>query len=52
MYFPLFWELCSVLKVFWVGLQSINVVFPDHTHLLFYWIMERKADLKNPGLEL
>ena len=20
----------------WIGLQSVSVVFPDHTHLLFY----------------
>ena len=24
------------LKVPWVGLQYVIVVFPDHTHLLFY----------------
>ena len=24
------------LTVLWDGLQSVIVVFPDHTHLLFY----------------
>ena len=26
-----FSSMCSVLKVPWVGLQCVNVVFPDHT---------------------
>ena len=26
------------LSVPWVGLQFVIVVFPDHTHLLFYTI--------------
>ena len=25
-----------VLHRLWVGLQSVIVVFPDHTHLLFF----------------
>ena len=25
------------LTVLWVGLQCVIVVFPDHTHLLFYY---------------
>ena len=26
------------LAVLWVGLQYVTVVFPDHTHLPFWWI--------------
>ena len=28
--------LCLFLKVSWVGLQCVIVLFPDHTHFLFY----------------
>ena len=28
------------LTVLWVGLQRVFVVFPDHTHLLFWWPSE------------
>ena len=28
--------LCLFLTVPWAGLQCVIVVFPDHTHLLFY----------------
>ena len=28
--------LCHFLTFPWVGLQCVVVVFPDHTHLLFY----------------
>ena len=24
----------------WVGLQCVIVVFPDHTHLLFVWLVQ------------
>ena len=34
------WCLMIVVRLFfavpWVGLQFVIVVFPDHTHLLFY----------------
>ena len=28
--------LCLFLTMSWVGLQSVTLVFPDHTHLPFY----------------
>ena len=28
--------VCFILAVTWVCLQFVNVVFPDHTHLLFF----------------
>ena len=31
------------LTVPWVGLPYVIVVFPDHTHLLFYLYMEPKS---------
>ena len=27
------------LTMLWVGLQFVSVVFPDHTHLLFYLML-------------
>ena len=27
------------LTVPWVGLQCVIVVFPDHTHMLFRWLI-------------
>ena len=32
--------LCLFLTVLWVGLQSVIVAFPGHTHLLFCLIPE------------
>ena len=28
------------LTVFWVGLQCVNVVFPDHTHFLSTYLLQ------------
>ena len=45
--------LWPFLAVPWVGLQCVIVVFPDHTHLLFYSISmrwENPSELK--GLRL
>ena len=33
------------LTVLWVGLQYVIVVFPDHTHLLFAFILKMKRKL-------
>ena len=33
-----FGALCLFLTVLWVGLQSVIVVFPEHTHLLFTYL--------------
>ena len=30
--------LCLILRVPWVGLQCMVMVFPDHTHLLFFFV--------------
>ena len=35
-----------VLHRTWVGLQSVIMVFPDHTHLLFYNGIHEKYCLK------
>ena len=37
--------LCLFLKVSWVGLQSVIVVFPDHTHLLFHYRSTRSVEI-------
>ena len=34
----------------WVGLQCVIVVFPDHTHLLFYGGFNLKTFLSMRGL--
>ena len=31
--------LMVFLMVLWVGMQCVIVVFPDHTHLLFFFII-------------
>ena len=41
--------IASVLWLFlavrWVGLQCVIVVFPDHTHLLFYALIHSSNDI-------
>ena len=36
--------LCLFLVVPWVGLQSVIVAFPVHTHFLVKWFSENKTD--------
>ena len=42
-----FWRLVIVVRLFlavpWVCLQFVIVVFPDHTHLLFYVLLSMHA---------
>ena len=33
--------LCLALTVPWVGLQSLTMAFPVHSHLLFYHVIIR-----------